>query len=135
MSNDYLDSVVKNEADRLAEQVRNTITKYYENARIATDYANVMRESVRDAVIDEYKKENKELRDRLKLSVATLYSDEELSRYEAFVKTHTSCRANGPSDSGRKPYVIQTAHGIGVSTRAFCPICGASADITDTSAW
>ena len=135
MNRGFADILAENDAARLANQVHDTIKKYHDMAQRALEKAAMTKEEVKSEVINEYAQENERIKDELRYAVAFLCSDEELEAYNEFVKEHEQCRLDPKVNGGKMPYVVQTCTGVGVCTKVYCQICGASKDITDTSIW
>ena len=83
---------------------------------------------------NEYEEENEDLKERLRFSIASVYSEKERDAYHSFVTKHLTCRQN-KIDSGKLPWIKQVSTGIGIATTIRCPVCGEQEDITDTSVW
>lgn len=135
INSSFKDIVAKNDANRLANEVRSVILRYEDERNRALAEARKTRDEVRAEVLNEYEEENKRLKRRLKYAVGFLNSDKELNAFIAFCIQHASCRAESKIDSGKMPYITQYGTGISIHTKAHCQVCGASEDITDTEAW
>lgn len=121
-------------AENLSKAVYDTL-KYQEDCvKKATDRANKTREEVEAEIKNEWREENERIKEKLRFSVASLYSQKEIDAYNAFDEEHMKCRQT-KATGGMAPYVIQNFHGIGCCTRVYCQVCGASKDITDDSIW
>lgn len=127
--------IAENDANKLANSVRNTILKYAQREGRALEKAHKRRDTIKAEIVNEYEAENRELRDQLRYSVAFLHSDKELEAYNAFCKKHESCRLTAKINGGKIPYVTQYGTGVGVCTTVHCQVCGESEDITDSTIW
>lgn len=78
--------IAENDANKLANSVRNTILKYAQREDRALEKAHKRRDKIKAEIVNEYETENRELRDQLRYSVAFLNSDKELEAYKAFCK-------------------------------------------------
>lgn len=122
-------------ANELSEAVYNTIHHYEDRAAEAYKRAAMTREEVASEIKNDFEEENKRIKEQLRFSIASVYSQKELDAYNAFVEKHTPCRLKKKIDGGKMPYVRQYGTGLGVCTTVYCPVCEASEDITDTSCW
>lgn len=123
------------EARKLSEEVFDAIMSAERHADDANRRASKNRKEIEQDIRNEHDAENRQLRDRLRFSVAELNSEAELDAYHKFVKEHEKCRLDRKIDGGKMPYVIQYGTGIGVCTTVVCQACGAKQDITDMSIW
>lgn len=117
------------------DELRAGVQRCIESEQHWREVAHRSKEEVAREIQNEYSEENRRIRDELRFSIASLSSELELTRYNAFCKAHDPCRLRSRSDGGKMPYVIQVGTGVGVATKVFCQVCGASEDITDTSVW
>ena len=125
----------ESEARKLSEAVFDAIMSAERHADDANRRASKNRKEIEQDIRNEHDAENRQLRDRLRFSVAELNSEAELDAYHKFVKEHEKCRLDRKIDGGKMPYVIQYGTGIGVCTTVVCQACGAKQDITDMSIW
>lgn len=117
--------------DELRNMVFNSM-RYYE--RMNEILRNSNQRLIKDAqaiVENDYKKEIEMLKQRLALSYGEFSSQKELDAYNDFTNRHMHDRLTSKYNSGRAPYLIPTATGIGTILKVVCPICGESEDITD----
>ena len=122
-------------AKELSDKVYKSINFYQERA---DKLAKVNKELMNDALSranDQLKQENTRLKERLRLCIVELNSEKELEAYNAFEKEHERCRSFSKYFQTQLPYVIQSSSGIGMISRAKCPICGEEKDITDMEVW
>lgn len=133
----YNNTIMKHvySADDLANLVRDSVEYYSEMSDRAFETARKTREEVKAEVINEYAKENEEIKAKLKYAVVQLGSDLELERYKQFCHDHEKCLETCKANWGRTPYVRQTGTGIGVASVVVCQVCGAQQDITDFNNW
>lgn len=123
------------EARKLADGVFDAIMDAERRAKQAYEQASRTRKEVASGLRSEFKGENERLKERLRFSVAELYSEKELEAYHQFVEDHENCRLGLKINGGKMPYVVQYGTGIGVCTKVVCQVCGESKDITDSSVW
>ena len=122
------------EPEELASRVRQTLKYYKDQMEMAEQKAAKTRNEVAAEIINEHDDENRDLKQRLRFSIAKVYSEPELEAYESFLTRHLVCRQT-KSTGGAMPWIMQHGTGIGVTTRLRCPVCGEEKDITDTSIW
>lgn len=123
------------DAQSLVKRVADSLQYYEDRAKRCADRANKTREEVKAEIINEYKEENEQLRERIRLSWGEFASEKELEDYRAFVKEHMHNRATSKANGGAQPYIIPHYTGIGCSKKVVCQICGQAKDITDVSVW
>ena len=122
-------------ARKLSQIVLDTISYHEQRAKEATERANKTREEVAQEIKNEWEAENRNLKERLRFSVASLSSEKELADYTAFVEAHEACRLKSKMDGAKMPYVKQFGTGVGCCTYVYCQVCGQRKDITDSSVW
>ncbi len=132
---DNMKNVWDKEADEIAGKVRSAIRSYAIRTHDALVKAYRDKQEIIREVKNEYEDENRELRQQLALSVATLASQRELESWYTFIDKHEACRLGNKYDGGKLPYITQFGTGIGMITKAHCQVCGAVEDITDESVW
>jgi len=118
----------------LANRVRTTLEYYRDEMTQAIGRSLKTREDVAADIVNEHDEENARLKEKLRFTIASVYSEKELEAYNAFVDAHLPCRMT-KATGGSMPMIKQHSTGIGVTTKLTCPVCGCSAEITDTSCW
>jgi len=131
--NDLLTKVYS--PDDLAKIVRDSTLYYVREAERAFKSAAKTREEVKSETLNEYERENEQLKKKLRFSVARLGSDSELEMYKQFCDEHKKCMSGDRANWGKAPYVKQYGTGMGTCTEVYCQVCGAHKDITDMSNW
>lgn len=118
----------------LVDRLQRNLAYYQEIAENANDRAKKTREEVAAEIKNEHDKENEYLKDKLRFTIARVYSEKELEAYRAFEEAHMACRMT-KATGGACPIIRQHGTGIGVVTELTCPVCKQTKDITDTDAW
>lgn len=122
-------------AEELSKNVYDTINYYKKRVDTLQKQNTKLINNALEIAEEQLKKENEQLRNRLKLCVVELANEKELKAYNNFVKEHEKCRNLAKINHGKAPYVIQYGVGVGTITQVRCPICNEMIDITDTGAW
>ena len=122
-------------AQELSDKVYKSINFYQERAdKLAKENQELMDDALSRAN-DQLKQEITKLKERLKLCVVELGSEKELEAYNNFKQAHERCRSFSKYFQAQFPYIIQSSSGVGILSKAKCPICGEEKDITDTEVW
>ena len=121
----------------IIKMLEDTFTYFQQNMLNSRTAANKTREEVVAEIHNEFEKENQKLKDKLRFSYGSFYSEKELKAYENFKEEHKKCWENlkNKHEASKQFYIKTYGTGFGISFIACCPWCGEEKDITDIDNW